>query len=324
LLLLNIGQSVAQLSISATNTEISNVLRQIEEKSDYTFFYSDNFLNLNQKVTIQAKDETIDNILNRLFRNTNIGYRINNKQIALSEKIVQNRNRENIAQQQARTVTGKVIDENGDPVIGTNIIEKGTTNGTVTDVDGNFSLRIEENAVLHISYIGYLPQDINTSDRTTFTIVLVEDTKALEELVVIGYGTARKIDLTGSTSSLGGDQLRMKSTPQLSSQMQGQMAGVQITRSSGDPSAGATIRVRGVTTMSTNDPLVIVDGIPGTLTDIAPEDVKDIQVLKDAASAAIYGSRAAAGVILVTTKRARNNEFHLSYNGEYGIMDAWP
>lgn len=319
LLLLNIGQSIAQISISATNTEINNVLRQIEEKSDYTFFYSDNFLDLNQKVTIQAKDETIENILNRLFRNTNIGYRINNKQIALSEKTVQNRNRENIAQQQGRTITGKVIDENGDPVIGANIIEKGTTNGTVTDVDGNFSLRLEENAILHISYIGYLPQDINTSDKMTFNIVLEEDTKALEELVVIGYGTARKIDLTGSISSLSGDKLQMKSTPQLSSQMQGQMAGVQITRSNGDPSAGATIRVRGVTTMSTNDPLVIVDGIPGTLTNIAPEDVKDIQVLKDAASAAIYGSRAAAGVILVTTKRARNNEFHLSYNGEYGI-----
>ncbi|WP_313381750.1 TonB-dependent receptor [Proteiniphilum saccharofermentans] len=319
LLLLNIGQSIAQISISATNTEINNVLRQIEEKSDYTFFYSDNFLDLNQKVTIQAKDETIENILNRLFRNTNIGYRINNKQIALSEKSVQNRNRENIAQQQGRTITGKVIDENGDPVIGANIIEKGTTNGTVTDVDGNFSLRLEENAILHISYIGYLPQDITTSDKMTFNIVLEEDTKALEELVVIGYGTARKIDLTGSISSLSGDKLQMKSTPQLSSQLQGQMAGVQITRSNGDPSAGATIRVRGVTTMSTNDPLVIVDGIPGTLTNIAPEDVKDIQVLKDAASAAIYGSRAAAGVILVTTKRARNNEFHLSYNGEYGI-----
>jgi TonB-linked SusC/RagA family outer membrane protein len=319
LLLLNIGQSIAQISISATNTEINNILRQIEEKSDYTFFYSDNFLDLNQKVTIQAKDETIENILNRLFRNTNIGYRINNKQIALSEKSVQNRNRENIAQQQGRTITGKVIDENGDPVIGANIIEKGTTNGTVTDVDGNFSLRLEENAILHISYIGYLPQNITTSDKMTFNIVLEEDTKALEELVVIGYGTARKIDLTGSISSLSGDKLQMKSTPQLSSQLQGQMAGVQITRSNGDPSAGATIRVRGVTTMSTNDPLVIVDGIPGTLTNIAPEDVKDIQVLKDAASAAIYGSRAAAGVILVTTKRARNNEFHLSYNGEYGI-----
>jgi len=319
LLLLNVGQSLAQLSISATDTEISNVLRQIEKKSDYTFFYSNNSLNLNQKVTIQAKDETIDNILNRLFLNTNIGYRINNKQIALFEKNASFRNRENIAQQQGRTITGKVIDENGDPVIGANIIEKGTTNGTVTDVDGNFSLRVEENAVLHISYIGYLSQDINISDKTSFNIVLNEDTKALEELVVIGYGTARKIDLTGSTSSLGGDKLLMKSTPQLSSQMQGQMAGVQITRSSGDPSVGATIRVRGVTTMSTNDPLVIVDGIPGTLTDIAPEDVKDIQVLKDAASAAIYGSRAAAGVILVTTKRARNNEFHLSYNGEYGI-----
>src|SRR5690606_19607511 len=120
---------------------------------------------------------------------------------------------------------------------------------------------------------------------------------------------ARKVDLTGSTASLSGERLANKNSPQLSTQLQGQMAGVQITRSSGDPSKGASIKVRGVTTMSTNDPLVIIDGVPGSLSDVASEDVKDIQVLKDAASAAIYGSRAAAGVILVTTKRAKVNEF---------------
>ena len=321
LFLLNIGQSVAQLSISATNTEINNVLRQIEEKSDYTFFYSDDFLNLNQKVSIEAKDETIENILNRLFRNTNIGYRINNKQIALSQRGTQNSNSENIAQQQGRTITGKIIDTNGEPIIGATIVEKNNpAHGTITDIDGNFTLtNIPESAILQCTYVGMKLQEATVGGKATINIVMESDTELLDELVVIGYGTARKIDLTGSISSLGGDKLRMKSTPQLSSQMQGQMAGVQVTRSSGDPSAGATIRVRGITTMSTNDPLVIVDGIPGTLTDIAPEDVKDIQVLKDAASAAIYGSRAAAGVILVTTKRAQNNEFHLSYNGEYGV-----
>ena len=119
---------------------------------------------------------------------------------------------------------------------------------------------------------------------------------------MIGYGTARKSDLTGATSSLSGEKLAMKNTPQLANQLQGQMAGVQITRSSGDPTASASIRIRGVTTLSTNDPLVIIDGVPGEMNEVAPEDVKDIQVLKDAASAAIYGSRAAAGVILITTK----------------------
>lgn len=213
-------------------------------------------------------------------------------------------------------------DANGEPVIGANIVVKGTTNGTITDMDGNFVLDVPAGAVLHVSYIGYSDKEIPVGNQTVLTVSLAEDSRALEEVVVIGYGTARKIDLTGSTSSLGGDKLRVKSSPQLSTQMQGQMAGVQITRTSGDPSAGSSIRVRGVTTLSTNDPLVIVDGVPGSLMDIAPEDVKDIQVLKDAASAAIYGSRAAAGVILVTTNRAKDKEFHLSYNMEYGIDKA--
>jgi TonB-linked SusC/RagA family outer membrane protein len=219
----------------------------------------------------------------------------------------------------AKRITGVVLDAAGEPVIGANVVEKGTLNGITTDADGQFSLQVASNAVLVISYIGYVSQEMPVANNNSFTVMMEEDTQALDEVVVIGYGTARKIDLTGSISSLSGDKLKTKSTPQLSSQLQGQMAGVQITRSSGDPTAGATIRVRGITTMSTNDPLVIVDGVPGNINDVAPEDVKDIQVLKDAASAAIYGSRAAAGVILISTKRARDKEYHLSYSAEYGI-----
>lgn len=323
LMALNSNAQDAVIELKTSSVTIGQLINEVERQTDYLVVYSNREVDTNRKVNFPQNSDKVSSYLNTAFSNTDIGYNFENDYIVLSKKVLQNTThitqRIEATQQQGRTITGRVTDENGEPVIGANIIEKGTTNGTVTDVDGNFSLRLEENAILHISYIGYLPQNITTSDKMTFNIVLEEDTKALEELVVIGYGTARKIDLTGSISSLSGDKLQMKSTPQLSSQLQGQMAGVQITRSNGDPSAGATIRVRGVTTMSTNDPLVIVDGIPGTLTNIAPEDVKDIQVLKDAASAAIYGSRAAAGVILVTTKRARNNEFHLSYNGEYGI-----
>lgn len=319
----NTNAQDAIIELKNNTVTVSQLISEIEKQTDYLVVYSNREVDTSRKVNIKNKSDKVSEYLNEAFNGTNIVYDFENNYIVLSKKTNQNATwiAELIrtAQQQKRTITGKVNDEAGEPIVGANIIEKGTTNGTVTDMDGNFSLQVAENAVLHVSYIGYLPQDIDTSNKTTFNIVLVEDTKALEELVVIGYGTARKIDLTGSISSLGGDQLRMKGTPQLSSQMQGQIAGVQITRSNGDPSAEATIRVRGVTTMSTNDPLVIVDGIPGTLADIAPEDVKDIQVLKDAASAAIYGSRAAAGVILVTTKRAQNNEFHLSYNGEYSI-----
>ena len=224
--------------------------------------------------------------------------------------------------QQTKQISGKVTDANGEPIIGANVIEKGTTNGIITDVNGNFNLEVPASATLQISYIGYVTQEITVGNKTQFNITLQEDLQSLDEVVVIGYGTARKSDLTGATSSLSGEKLSMKNTPQLANQLQGQMAGVQITRSSGDPTSGATIRVRGVTTLSNNDPLVIIDGVPGEMNEVAPEDVKDIQVLKDAASAAIYGSRAAAGVILITTKRAKTNDFHLSYNVEYGIDAA--
>ncbi len=311
----------ARVTINKRNATIKEILNEIEKQTDYLFIYNDE-VNANKKVSVKAKQEAVSSVLNSMLKDKDMNYSMEGNHIILStnKKESSETRTEIIAQQQQKKrISGTVLDESGQPIIGANIIEAGTTNGTVTDMDGKFTLDVSDNATIHISYIGYLEQDINTAGKTSFNITLLEDTQALEEVVVIGYGTARKIDLTGSISSLGGDRLRMKSTPQLSSQMQGQMAGVQITRSSGDPSAGATIRVRGITTMSTNDPLVIVDGIPGTLTDIAPEDVKDIQVLKDAASAAIYGSRAAAGVILVTTKRAQNNEFHLSYNGEYSI-----
>ena len=304
------SQSVV-ISIKTERMLLTDLFSQIEKQSEFLFFYVDKDV-ADIKVNIKANSNQIDEILTQALTGTGLTYTINDRNINIMRKAY-------ARQQQAKQITGKVLDNNGDPIIGANVVEKGTTNGSITDVEGLFNISIAPGAILSISYIGYKPTEIKVGSQNSYNITLEEDSETLDEVVVIGYGTARKIDLTGSTSSLGGDKLRMKSTPQLSSQLQGQMAGVQITRSSGDPSAGATIRVRGVTTMSTNDPLVIVDGVPGTLTDIAPEDVKDIQVLKDAASAAIYGSRAAAGVILVTTKRAKNKEFHLSYNGEYGI-----
>ena len=220
-----------------------------------------------------------------------------------------------------RHVSGLVTDEAGLPVPGAAVVvQANRTIGTVTDADGTFSMMVPASTtVIEVNSLGYVTAEIKLTSMESYDVVLKEDTESLDEIVVIGYGTARKADLTGSTSSMKGERLSNRSTPQLSSQLQGQMAGVQITRSGGDPAAGATVRVRGVTTMSTNDPLVIIDGVPGNLTDVAAEDVKDIQVLKDAASAAIYGSRAAAGVILVTTKRARNNEFKVTYNYEFSF-----
>ena len=305
------SQSVT-VSIKAERISLTELFSLIEKQSEFLFFYVDEEVK-NIDVNVKATNLQIDDVLRQALIGTNLTYTINDRNINIIRKAYA------VRQQQTKHITGKVIDADGEPVIGANVVEKGTSNGSITDLEGYFSLHVAQNATLKVSYIGYNTQEIVIDGKNQFIIKLTEDLQNLDEVVVIGYGTARKIDLTGSTSSLGGDKLQMKNTPQLSNQLQGQMAGVQITRSSGDPTSGATIRVRGVTTLSTNDPLVIVDGIPGDINDIAPEDVKDIQVLKDAASAAIYGSRAAAGVILITTKRAKDKNFHLSYSVEYGI-----
>lgn len=301
----------ATISIQAEQMLLTDLFSQIEKQTEFLFFYVDKDV-ANIKVNVKAQDQKIDEVLAQALAKTDLIYTINDRNVNIINKTY-------AKQQQSKTITGKVIDQNGDPVVGANVIEKGTTNGSITDQDGRFTLSVSPGASLLISYIGYNTQEIVIGNKSDFTIHLTEDTQSIEEVVVIGYGTARKADLTGSTTSLKGERLSNRNSPQLSTQLQGQMAGVQITRSSGDPAAGASIRIRGVTTMSTNDPLVIIDGVPGSLNDVASEDVKDIQVLKDAAAAAIYGSRAAAGVILVTTKRAKTNEFKLSYNFEYSF-----
>lgn len=220
---------------------------------------------------------------------------------------------------QERTISGVVKDTGGETIIGANVIEKGTTNGTVTDIDGNFRLNVGNNAVLQISYIGYLTQEINTTGRTTFDIVLEEDTQALDEVIVVGYGTVRKVDLSGSVASVSGDKLSAIRSTSVSQALQGSMPGVQVTRSNSMPGASATIRVRGITTIGDSDPLIIVDGVPGSLS-MDVDDIESISVLKDAASASIYGARAASGVIIVTTKRAKEGMLNIDYSGTMGFV----
>lgn len=220
---------------------------------------------------------------------------------------------------QERAISGVIKDTSGESVIGVNIVEKGTSNGTVTDIDGNFKLNVRNNAMLQISYIGYLTQEINTTGRSTFDIILEEDTQALDEIVVVGYGTARKIDLSGSVANVGGEQLSAIRSTSVSQALQGSMPGVQVTRSNSMPGAAATIRVRGITTIGDSDPLIIVDGVPGSLS-MDVDDIESISVLKDAASASIYGARAASGVIIVTTKRAKEGMLSIDYSGSMGFV----
>lgn len=231
------------------------------------------------------------------------------------------------SQQNKTRITGTVVDRNGEPVIGANVVEKSVTvNGTITDADGKFSLNISPGTTLVVSYIGYVTQEVTVDNRTALIITMAEDTKALEEVVVVGYGTQKKSDLTGAISSIKADDIRERPAANIVDKMQGKAAGVDIAMSSGAPGAVPTIRIRGRRSFSaSNDPLYVVDGIPfqqGSLNDLNPNEIESIEILKDAASSAIYGSRAANGVILITTRRGKAGKSQIIYNGYYGTTQV--
>lgn len=221
--------------------------------------------------------------------------------------------------QQTRKVTGKITDPAGIPIIGANVIEKGTTNGTITNMDGQFSLEVSSNAILHISYIGYVDKQVQVGNQSVFNLQLSEDTQNLDEVVVVGYGTQKKVNLTGAVSNIKSDMLENRTTPNAVNMLTGQVSGVTIVQNSGQPGADAgSLRVRGVGTLGKAEAMVVVDGVESTLGSVDPNDIESISVLKDAAASSIYGVRAANGVILVTTKKGTAGKPVVSYNGYVG------
>lgn len=302
------------INLKLENVTVEQVIDRIEKDTEYSFLFTDKSVDIDWKVNVNIQGKNINETLETLFGGTDVQYRILDKQIVLSNRklLAQNIN-------QQKQVSGIIMDTSGDPVIGANVVEKGTTNGTISDVQGNFTLSVASGATLMITYIGYIPQEIKVEKHSTFTIVLREDSETLDEVVVVGYGTMKKKDLTGAVSAIKGGDLAARKTTQLSTALQGAVAGVLVTRDNGAPGATAgSIKVRGVTTIGDTSPLVIIDGVPGDINQVNPNDVENMSVLKDAASSSIYGSRAAAGVILITTKRAKENDLSLGYNFEYG------
>lgn len=308
-----------RLSLDLKNVAVKNVLLEIENNSEFYFIYSNKLVDVDRRVSVKMDNKKVEEVLDYIFQGENVTYSINDRQIILSPEGLALGKSGDIFQQ-SRKITGIVTSEDGEPLPGVTVVIKGTASGTVTDGDGNFSLNVAGEAQsLIFSFVGMATQEVEIGNNTTFTVVMISEAIGIEEVVAIGYGTARKSDLTGAVASVQGDNLIKRSTQQISTAMQGQMAGVQVTRSSGAPGASATVRIRGITTLSNNDPLVIVDGVPSSLNDVVTADVETMTVLKDAASASIYGSRAAAGVILITTKRAKENQFSFDYNYEYAI-----
>lgn len=305
-------------SLSLSDVSIKDVFRNIEENSQYRFFYNEELNDIERKVDISVKDKTLSEILEKLLSNSGLTYRLleNNLIVITPESILQQ-----------QKVTGTVTDvSTGEPIIGANIIVEGTTLGVTTDVNGAFSIELSNaNAVLVVSYIGYNTERISLSGQSALEIRLVPDITKLEEVVVIGYGTQKKSDITGAISSISEADLQNVPAVNFLEQAQGKMAGVDIVRSSGTPGAGLQIRIRGNRSINaSNEPLYVVDGIPTSLglNDFNPNDIASMEVLKDASSVAIYGSRGANGVVLITTKKGKEGKAVISYDGYYGMKNA--
>lgn len=301
---------------------VKSVLSYIEGHSKYVFVYGENVKDrLGESVSIRLQGKSAESILDELCRKAGLKYTVSGRQVTITvNPSARPAQRQKGAKGNGKKVTGVIADTNGEPLIGATVKVKGTQIAAVTDFDGNYSIEAPEGATLEVSYIGFNTQEVKVGSRNSYNIEMAEDNNSLEELVVIGYGTVKKKDLTGAISAVKGDDLSNRRTTMLSSALQGALSGVMVRRSSSAPGSGAgSIHVRGVTTMGDSSPLVIVDGVEGDLDYVNANDVENVTVLKDAAAASIYGSKAAAGVILVTTKRGSDTgKFQIKYNAEFG------
>lgn len=295
----------AKVSIRMNNVKLDKILNEIENQTDYLFIYN-NQVDINKITSVKVKNEAVAQVLDKILSGTGINYELEGTHIILTTEAIKDLH----AQQQAKTVTGTVTDVSGEPIIGANIRIKGTTTGTITDIDGNFSIEAEPQSVIEVSYIGYLTQETVINNQKSIRFLLKEDTKTLDEVVVIGYCVQKKADLTGSVANINTEKLNTQSNANIGQALQGKIAGVDIVSQGGAPGSGTRIMVRGIGTLNNASPLYIVDGMymNNSIDHINPNDIASIDVLKDASSAAIYGSRAANGVIIVTTKEGSNTE----------------
>lgn len=308
------GFSQKRINLDLKNTSISSVLDKIESRYDYRFLYDENLKLGSIKMDFHAKDATLEEVMQQLLQSTSLFFKkINNNLV-----VIAGNNSDNVA---AKAIKGKIINDKGEPISFASVIEKGTTNGVTTADDGSFGIDVkDENAVLVISAVGYASQEVPVKGTGFLNIVLKSTESKMDEVVVVGYGTQKKSELIGSVSQVSGKNINNRAVGQLSQAMTGQMPGVTVIQRSGQPGVGATIQIRGVGSFgATPNALILLDGVPtGSFNDIDPNDVENISVLKDASTAAIYGSRAANGVILVTTKSGSINKMTVSYNGYVG------
>ena len=323
---------------------VKQVFDQIENSSDFILIYNRNTVDLNRIVSVRARNESVQRILDQVFKNTGNTYKIYDRQIVIKAPVeAPKMPKVETTGQQQKTVSGKVTDEDGTPLPGVTVVIPGTTTGTVTGVDGTFSLDIPaDTRNLSFSFIGYTTQVVPVGELTTFNIALKPETTQLGEVVAVGYGVQRKSDLTGATDRLTAENMNKSVATSPVEMMQGRVSGVNITQNSGEPGTGMTVRIRGSNSIrSGQTPLYVVDGVPldnanitptggsaagygsgaslNPISFLNPDDIESIDILKDASSTAIYGARGANGVIIITTKKGKQGRGSITYDGYVGV-----
>lgn len=307
------------VSLALEDRTVDEVLTELEQGTEFVFFYNNKQVDVNRRVSVQVNNKTIFKVLNDMFKGTNIGYKVLDRNIILYDKAV---GAEEVqATMQAITVKGTVADATGEPIIGASILVKGTSNGVITDIDGNFTLsNVAPTATLLVSYVGYKTQEIRVDGKTSFNIVLAEDAEVLDEVVVVGYGVQKKQSLTGAVTAITSETIQTTKSENLINNIQGKMPGLMIRQKTGEPGTfDNMISIRGG-----GEPLIVIDGVTREYEEFAQlnsEDIENISILKDA-SAAIYGMNSANGVIIVTTKQGASEKTRVSYSGLFGIKHA--
>jgi len=315
----DLSSQTAKVNIANTRMTIGDFIKQVEKETGYMFVYNKGEIDANRTVSLKKGNNTVGDCLNRIFDGTGVSFVFDDGYVVLTKH---SQTQAAVSQQSGKLVKGAVTDESGLSVIGANVFIKGTTVGTITDMEGNFSLEVpSDNDILVISYIGYVEQQIPVKNRKNWSIVLKEDAQNLDEVVVVGYGTQRKGNIATAVTTIKSDVLQNRPVQTVGEALQGQILGLSVT-AKGAPGESPKLQLRGSSVLksdNSSEPLVLVDGVPADFNFLNPEDIESINVLKDAASSAIYGSRAANGVLLITTKRGKMGKPTFRYNGSVGV-----
>ncbi len=297
----------ATLSLDIKNQRVADILDEIEKQSDFHFYYNSRLVDVERKVSIKANKKAVLPILSEIFADSDVDYKVLDKDVILTEKNKSTNGSQGVTQQQ-NTVSGVVRDQTGETILGVSVALKGTSVGTITDVDGAYSINVpNQDAILVFTFIGYLRQEEVVGSRKTLNISMKEDIKEMDEVVVIGYGTVKRANLAGAVSTTDSRTFQSRPVQNAANALQGEMPGLTVIRTSGAPGSSPTIRIRDMSSINGGSPLILIDGAEGDLNMINAADIDNISVLKDG-TAAIYGARAADGVILVTTKNANKNQ----------------